>query len=91
MRHAIALAVLVLGAALFFQGQSMAIAGLHAYRRTLSPVAAHLGVRCRFSPTCSRYAEIVIARDGLARGGIKTIRRIARCGPWTTPGTVDNP
>jgi putative component of membrane protein insertase Oxa1/YidC/SpoIIIJ protein YidD len=48
-------------------------------------------VRCRFTPTCSRYAEIVIVRDGGVRGGIKAIARIARCGPWTPPGTRDDP
>jgi putative component of membrane protein insertase Oxa1/YidC/SpoIIIJ protein YidD len=48
-------------------------------------------LRCRFTPTCSRYAEIVIARDGAVRGGIKAIERIARCGPWTKPGTRDDP
>jgi len=35
-------------------------------------------MRCRFTPTCSRYAEAVIARDGVIRGGMKAITRIAR-------------
>ena len=65
--------------------------GIHAYQRTLSPLAARVGVRCRFTPSCSRYAEIVIARDGVVRGGWKAVRRIARCGPWTPTGTVDEP
>ncbi|PWT83102.1 MAG: membrane protein insertion efficiency factor YidD [Blastocatellia bacterium] len=57
----------------------------------LSPVAATIGLRCRFVPTCSRYAEAVISRDGVAAGGWKAIKRIMRCGPWTSPGTVDEP
>jgi putative membrane protein insertion efficiency factor len=50
-----------------------------------------VGVQCRFTPTCSRYAEAVIVRDGVARGGVKALRRIARCGPWTARGTRDEP
>jgi len=71
--------------------QAIALAGLRGYRRVVSPVAARAGLRCRFTPTCSRYAEIVIARDGVVRGGLKAVTRIARCGPWTVPGTRDEP
>jgi putative membrane protein insertion efficiency factor len=71
--------------------QPLAVAGIHVYQRTLSPLAARAGIRCRFAPTCSRYAEQVIARDGLMRGGWQAIRRIARCNPWTPMGTVDLP
>ena len=72
-------------------GKPLALAGIHGYQRTLSPVAARIGLRCRFVPSCSRYAEIVIARDGIVRGGWKSLGRIARCGPWTTMGTSDPP
>ena len=54
-------------------------------------MAARAGLRCRFAPTCSRYAEVVIVRDGVVRGGLKALTRIARCGPWTAPGTRDEP
>ena len=54
-------------------------------------MAARAGLRCRFAPTCSRYAEAVIVRDGVVRGGLKALTRIARCGPWTAPGTRDEP
>jgi len=71
--------------------QPIALAGIHVYQRALSPIAARVGLRCRFTPTCSRYAEIAIARDGVVRGGWLAMKRVARCGPWTTPGTVDEP
>jgi putative membrane protein insertion efficiency factor len=70
---------------------AIAIASIHGYQRALSPAAARIGLRCRFTPTCSRYAETVIARDGAVRGGMKAIARIARCGPWTAQGTRDEP
>ena len=91
MKYALGLAAIVLAGTIVLNAQTIAIAGIHAYQHTLSPLAARVGMRCRFAPSCSRYAEIVIARDGLARGGWKTVKRIARCGPWTTPGTVDEP
>jgi putative membrane protein insertion efficiency factor len=71
--------------------QPIALGGIHFYQRALAPSAARIGLRCRFTPTCSRYAEIVIARDGLARGGLKAAARIVRCGPWTPQGTRDDP
>jgi putative membrane protein insertion efficiency factor len=71
--------------------QPIALAGVRGYQRVVSPVAARAGLRCRFTPTCSRYAEAVIARDGVVRGGLSAVRRIARCGPWTTFGTRDDP
>jgi uncharacterized protein len=85
-------AVLVAAAAVVaYAGQPLAIYSIHAYQRTISPVADRLGARCRFTPTCSRYAEAVIRRDGLARGGWAALKRIARCGPWTPMGTHDDP
>lgn len=69
----------------------LAVAGIHLYQRALSPAAARAGAVCRFTPTCSRYAETVIARDGIVRGGWLAVKRIARCGPWTPAGTKDPP
>jgi hypothetical protein len=71
--------------------QPIAIGGIHVYQRTLAPFADQAGARCRFTPTCSHYAEAVIARDGPVRGGWKAVKRIARCGPWTAMGTHDEP
>ena len=69
----------------------VALAAIHLYQRTLSPLVAGGGVACRFTPTCSRYAEAVIARDGIVRGGWLAVKRVARCGPWTPAGTEDLP
>lgn len=69
----------------------LAVAGIHLYQRTLSPRAARAGAVCRFTPTCSHYAEAVISRDGIVKGGWLAVKRIARCGPWTPKGTKDLP
>ena len=50
-----------------------------------------MGVECRFTPTCSHYGEAVIQKYGFVRGGWMSLRRVARCGPWTPKGTVDLP
>lgn len=81
-------AVLVL---LCLNGQAVAVGGIHAYQRTVAPLLTLAGATCRFTPTCSRYAEIVITREGLLSGSWKTAKRVARCGPWTLPGTIDDP
>ena len=81
----------MLVALLLLNAQPIAIASIHAYQRTLSPVAARIGIRCRFTPTCSRYAEVAIARDGIVRGGWKALKRVARCNPLTPVGTRDEP
>ena len=80
-------AFLVIGA----HADGVAIAGIHFYQRRVSPLAARAGIRCRFTPTCSRYAEIVIAKDGVVRGSWESLKRVARCGPWTPDGTIDLP
>ena len=58
---------------------------LRLYRRWLSPL---LGPRCRFHPTCSRYASIALSRHGLRRGSLLAAKRLLRCHPLH-PGGVD--
>ena len=91
MRRALSLAAVALTLIIAINARPIALAGIHTYQRTLSPLAARAGIRCRFTPTCSRYAEAVIARNGVVIGGWKAVRRIARCGPWTPAGTRDDP
>jgi putative membrane protein insertion efficiency factor len=67
------------------------LGGIHLYQATLSPRLGALGVQCRFRPTCSHYAAGAIARYGALSGSLRAAWRIARCGPWTRPGTYDPP
>jgi len=56
---------------------------IRAYRLVLS---GWLGGRCRFYPTCSRYAEEAILEHGAIRGVAMAAWRLARCGPFTAGG-----
>lgn len=68
----------------------LAVAAIHLYQATLSPLMGKAGVTCRFAePTCSHYGEEAIRRHGIARGSWLAAKRVARCGPWTPVGTVD--
>ncbi|SCX58918.1 hypothetical protein SAMN03159343_3862 [Klenkia marina] len=53
------------------------------YRRGISPL---LGPRCRFTPTCSEYAQEAVQVHGAARGGWLAAVRIAKCAPWHRGG-----
>lgn len=58
---------------------------LALYRMVLSPL---LGPRCRFHPSCSRYASDAVRRYGVLRGGGLAFARILRCHPLH-PGGLD--
>lgn len=63
------------------------IAMIRGYQVAISPL---LGARCRFYPSCSRYASECIACHGALRGTWLTVRRLLRCHPWH-PGGIDLP
>lgn len=44
-----------------------------------------LGVQkmCRYSPTCSEYAKIIIKKEGIFKGLKKSTMRILRCQPFS--------
>jgi putative membrane protein insertion efficiency factor len=62
------------------------IALLHAYQATGSKVMASSGVQCRYTPTCSHYAEDAIAYYGTVGGLARTAGRLWRCSPWGGSG-----
>jgi putative membrane protein insertion efficiency factor len=53
------------------------------YRLVLS---GWLGGQCRFSPTCSRYAEEAIRSHGAIRGSLLALGRVLRCNPFGRGG-----
>ena len=61
----------------------LAIAPIRLYQRTLSPA---LPRRCRYEPTCSRYAAQAIEQFGILRGLILGAWRLLRCNPFSHGG-----
>lgn len=63
--------------------REVALGILERYRRWISPL---LGTRCRFEPSCSRYASEALARHGLLAGSLLALARLLRCHPWCEGG-----
>lgn len=56
---------------------------LRGYRVAIAPA---IGPVCRYTPSCSVYAEQAIKRWGVLRGGYLALRRVLRCHPFATGG-----
>ena len=56
---------------------------IKCYQVILSPLFPQ---SCRFTPTCSQYAEESIKSHGLFRGIKLSVKRLARCHPWGGSG-----
>jgi len=54
-----------------------------AYQRFVSPAIPR---RCKYEPTCSRYAVEAIRRYGILRGLVLAGWRLLRCNPWSHGG-----
>ncbi|MBI4544707.1 MAG: membrane protein insertion efficiency factor YidD [Gemmatimonadetes bacterium] len=54
------------------------LALIRFYRAAVSPA---LRPACRFTPSCSAYAEEAVRRYGALRGGWLAARRLLRCRP----------
>ncbi len=60
---------------------------LKIYKLTLSPLLFLLfGKGCRYTPTCSVYANEAIAKHGILKGGFLSVKRILRCHPFAKGG-----
>ena len=56
---------------------------VRAYQLLLSPF---VGGACRFHPSCSAYSIDAIQEHGLLRGLWLSVRRVARCHPFSHAG-----
>jgi len=56
---------------------------IQCYRYVLSPI---LGNNCRFSPSCSAYAEEAVKAHGVIKGTFLSLRRLIKCHPLYSGG-----
>jgi uncharacterized protein len=61
----------------------VALAPIRIYQRVISPA---LPRRCKYEPTCSRYAAQAIERFGILRGLVLAAWRLLRCNPFSHGG-----
>jgi uncharacterized protein len=61
----------------------LAVLPIRLYQLVISPA---LGPRCKYEPSCSRYAVQAIRRYGVARGLVLAGWRLLRCNPWSHGG-----
>ena len=55
------------------------IALVGVYRVAISPL---LPAACRYTPTCSDYAQQALRKYGAIKGSWLATRRLLRCHPW---------
>jgi putative membrane protein insertion efficiency factor len=63
--------------------RAVAVAPIVVYQRAISPA---LPRRCKYEPTCSRYAIDAIRAYGILRGAVLASWRVLRCNPWSYGG-----
>ncbi len=59
------------------------VAPITGYQRLISPAIPR---RCKYEPTCSRYAVEAIREFGILRGAVLAAWRLLRCNPWSYGG-----
>jgi len=50
------------------------------------PCSTAIPRRCKYEPTCSRYAVDAIKEYGILRGAVLAAWRLLRCNPWSYGG-----
>ena len=56
---------------------------IRAYSYLVSPF---LGNNCRYTPSCSQYANEAIETHGVLKGLWLAVKRIGKCHPWHAGG-----
>ena len=63
--------------------RAVVVAPIVLYQRLISPAIPR---RCKYEPTCSRYAVEAVRKYGILRGLVLAGWRLLRCNPWSYGG-----
>jgi putative membrane protein insertion efficiency factor len=63
--------------------RAIVLAPIMVYQRVISPAIPR---RCKYEPTCSRYAVEAIREYGILKGLVLAAWRLLRCNPWSYGG-----
>jgi uncharacterized protein len=63
--------------------RTVAVTPIVVYQQVISPAIPR---RCKYEPTCSRYAVEAIRQYGILRGVVLAAWRLLRCNPWSHGG-----
>jgi uncharacterized protein len=63
--------------------RALATTPIMLYQKLISPA---LPRRCKYEPSCSRYAIDAIRSFGMAKGIVLAVWRLLRCNPWSYGG-----
>ena len=56
------------------------------YRTHIRLFLLHLGVKCKYYPTCSEYAKQAIEKYGPFKGLFLSLKRFLKCNPLSKGG-----
>lgn len=56
------------------------------YKESISPYLGHIGIHCKYYPTCSEYTKQAIEKYGALKGILIGVKRILRCNPFSKGG-----
>jgi uncharacterized protein len=71
------------GSRLSRAARAVVLAPIMVYRVVISPAIPR---RCKYEPTCSRYAVEAIREYGILKGLVLAVWRLLRCNPWSHGG-----
>jgi putative membrane protein insertion efficiency factor len=63
--------------------RAIVLAPVVGYQKLISPAIPQ---RCKYEPTCSRYAVGAVRQYGILRGLVLAGWRLLRCNPWSYGG-----
>jgi putative membrane protein insertion efficiency factor len=63
--------------------RTLVLAPIVLYQRLISPAIPR---RCKYEPTCSRYAVGAVREYGILKGLVLAGWRLLRCNPWSYGG-----